>query len=231
MLAGYPGTLASVWQQAGRAGRRADAGRRALVVFVARDDPLDTYLVHHPGDGVRPAGGGRRHRPDEPVHPRSAPGLRGGRTAPDVGRPRAVRRTRRDRAGGRPIWSPAGCCAGGRPGYYWAEPGHPADDVDLRGGGGGQVAIVEEDTARLLGTVDVAPRAGGGAPGRRSPAPRRQLRRAGPRPASPASRWCAPDRPEWSTIARSVSTVSMTSVHAGTPAAGAASGSGSARSR
>ena len=48
VLAGYPGTLASVWQQAGRAGRRADGGRRALVVFVARDDPLDTYLVHHP---------------------------------------------------------------------------------------------------------------------------------------------------------------------------------------
>ena len=48
VLAGYPGTLASVWQQAGRAGRRASSGRRALVVFVARDDPLDTYLVRHP---------------------------------------------------------------------------------------------------------------------------------------------------------------------------------------
>ena len=48
VLAGYPGTLASVWQQAGRAGRTPGDGRRALVVFVARDDPLDTYLVHHP---------------------------------------------------------------------------------------------------------------------------------------------------------------------------------------
>ena len=45
VLAGFPGTVTSFWQQAGRSGRR---GQGALVVLVARDDPLDTYLVHNP---------------------------------------------------------------------------------------------------------------------------------------------------------------------------------------
>lgn len=45
ILAGYPGSVASTWQQAGRAGRRQGA---SLVILVARSEPMDQYLMQHP---------------------------------------------------------------------------------------------------------------------------------------------------------------------------------------
>ena len=45
ILVGFPNTIASTWQQAGRAGRSNDP---ALAVVVAYDDPIDQYLMRHP---------------------------------------------------------------------------------------------------------------------------------------------------------------------------------------
>ena len=45
ILLGYPGTVASTWQQANRAGRR---GRKGLITFIALNDPLNQYLVKNP---------------------------------------------------------------------------------------------------------------------------------------------------------------------------------------
>ncbi|MBU0638200.1 MAG: DUF1998 domain-containing protein [Planctomycetes bacterium] len=45
IVVGFPGTLCSLWQQAGRAGRRQD---EALAIFVAYDDPVDQYLMRNP---------------------------------------------------------------------------------------------------------------------------------------------------------------------------------------
>ncbi len=49
VMMGYPGSLASARQQAGRAGR---AGRQALVVYFPEDDPLDYYFLYHPEELV-----------------------------------------------------------------------------------------------------------------------------------------------------------------------------------
>jgi len=45
VMAGYPGSIASAWQRAGRAGRRQTA---SLAVMVASSAPLDQYVVEHP---------------------------------------------------------------------------------------------------------------------------------------------------------------------------------------
>ena len=45
VICGYPGTIASTWQQAGRAGRRQGA---SAVLIVAGSTPLDQYIINHP---------------------------------------------------------------------------------------------------------------------------------------------------------------------------------------
>ncbi|MGH3626254.1 MAG: Zn-binding domain-containing protein, partial [Sciscionella sp.] len=149
LIAGYPGTLASFWQQAGRAGR---ANTGSLVIFVARDDPLDTYLVHNPAAMLE--------RPVEatvldPANPYVlAPHLLcaaaelpltaecldtfgGVRAREAVERLAAEKLLRR------------------RPrGWYWTRRERPQSEVDIRGSGAEPIAVVESDSGRLLGTVD-----------------------------------------------------------------------------
>ncbi|HEY6423929.1 MAG TPA: DEAD/DEAH box helicase [Pseudonocardiaceae bacterium] len=150
VLAGYPGTRASFWQQAGRAGR---AGSGSLVVFVARDDPLDTYLVHH---GAALLGAPVEATVLDP-------------TNPYVLRPQLACAAAElpltdaclDQLGGSGARAVvADLVADGvlrhRPGgWFWATPRQrPHAEVDIRGCGGAPVAVVEADTGRLLGTVD-----------------------------------------------------------------------------
>lgn len=45
IIAGYPGTITSFWQQAGRAGRQ---NQSSAVIFIPRNQPLDNYLIQHP---------------------------------------------------------------------------------------------------------------------------------------------------------------------------------------
>jgi len=45
VMAGYPGNIASTWQQAGRAGRRTDV---SCAILIANSSPLDQYIINHP---------------------------------------------------------------------------------------------------------------------------------------------------------------------------------------
>ena len=153
LIAGFPGTRASFWQQAGRAGR---AGRAALVVLVARDDPLDTYLVHHPDALLGRPVEGCVLDPSNPyvLGPQlacaaaespitdaevGADGVFCGTSTQAVLDDLVTERMLRRRANG----------------WYWARPGEwPSGSVNIRGGAGGQITVVESDTGRMLGTVD-----------------------------------------------------------------------------
>jgi DEAD/DEAH box helicase domain-containing protein len=149
VLAGYPGTRASFWQQAGRAGR---AGSGALVVFVARDDPLDTYLVHHSAALLGTAVEATVLDPANPyvLRPQlvcaaaelplteACLDALGGEVARSVIADLVAEGTLRRRSGG----------------WFWTAARRPHSQVDIRGSGGHQVAVVEAGTGRLLGTID-----------------------------------------------------------------------------
>lgn len=45
LMAGYPGTITSSWQQAGRAGRRAET---SVAILIASSTPIDQFIINHP---------------------------------------------------------------------------------------------------------------------------------------------------------------------------------------
>jgi DEAD/DEAH box helicase domain-containing protein len=149
VMAGWPGRRASLWQQAGRAGR---SGEESLAVLVAADDPLDSYLVRHP-DAV--FGAPVEATVVDPDNPHVlAPHLAAAAAELPLGDadlalfgPRA-----------RPLLDTlvTGGVLRRRPtGWYWARDDRPSDHVSLRGTSG-VVAVVETRTGRVIGTVDEA---------------------------------------------------------------------------
>ena len=148
VIAGWPGTAASLWQQAGRAGRR---GREAVVVFIAADDPLDHYLLANPHQ--------LWGRPLESANV-------------DVTNPYVLATHVRCAAWELPlpddetVFEPADLSAlidqeseagrlrhrGGR--WFWSGRGSPAAGVSIRSAGGEPFVIVDGDTGALIGDVD-----------------------------------------------------------------------------
>ena len=151
VVAGWPGTRASLWQQWGRAGRGDDA---ALAVLVVREDPLDRYVLEHPGVVF-----------DQPVEsvvldPSNPHVLRPHLAAAAAEHPL----TEEDATAWFGATAPArltelaeqGTLRRRRTGYYWTQRGSAAERIDLRGDAAPPVRLVEQGTGRLLGTVEAA---------------------------------------------------------------------------
>ncbi|MBE7698706.1 DEAD/DEAH box helicase [Oerskovia sp. Sa1BUA8] len=152
LIAGWPGTRMSVWQQAGRAGR---AGADGLVAFVAREDPLDTYLVHHP-EAIFAAP--LEATVFDPANPYVlAPHLCA--AAAEVPLRQSDLTTFGDPAAVTELLGvlvARGALRRRASGWYWTHAQSAAAMTDLRGSGGSPVRVVESGTGRLLGTVDAA---------------------------------------------------------------------------
>jgi DEAD/DEAH box helicase domain-containing protein len=154
VLDGFPGTVASFWQQAGRAGRQA---QQSVAVLVAGDDQLDQWLLRHPGELFS--------RPPEPavINPANPFVLGPHLACAAFERPLTYADER---------WWPELLDDGvrdlvvggrlkvrrrddGRPAAVWGTRGFPAHGIGLRSSSGSEFRIVRRDGS-LVGTVDDA---------------------------------------------------------------------------
>jgi DEAD/DEAH box helicase domain-containing protein len=150
LMAGFPGTRAALWQQVGRAGRGA---RDALAVLVARDDPLDTYLVTHPEALLgRPV--------EATVFDPANPYVLGPQlcaaaqelplTEPDLELFGPTAREVVD------ALTEGGLLRRRPRGWFWTDRRRASDLADIRSTGGAAVQLVEGETGRVVGTVDAS---------------------------------------------------------------------------
>lgn len=149
LMAGWPGRLASLWQQAGRAGRD---GQDALAVLLAADDPLDSWIVEHP-EAIFSA----------PIESSVLDPTNIHVLVPHVACAAAEMPVTLadERWFGPQLEGVLGVLVGrgilrARPaGWFWTRPDRPGEHVSLRGVGE-VVSIVEGRSGRVVGTVDEA---------------------------------------------------------------------------
>lgn len=152
VLNGFPGTVASMWQQAGRVGR---SGKQSLSVVVAGDDQLDHWFLQHPDELFSRAPEPVVINPTNPYVllpqvacaayelPLTESDEKWWPEVDDVVRDLVLD----DKLRIRPSRS------GAPVGAVWAGRGRPADSVSLRSANFGEVRIATED-GTLIGTVD-----------------------------------------------------------------------------
>jgi len=149
VLSGYPGTIASTWQQAGRAGRRQDV---SAVVLVGGPSPLDQYLLSHPQFFFGRTPEAALLAPDNPFLLRShlkcaafeLPIGEGESLSPDMDTSGLLQE----------IATNEGVLRLARQRWHWMSSGYPAQDISLRTATLDNVGIVEASGGRTIGQVD-----------------------------------------------------------------------------
>ncbi len=178
IMTGYPGTIASTWQQAGRAGRRLDA---AFAVLVAGSTPLDQFIVRHPDyffgrspeharldpdnllillDHVRCAAFELPFGPEEAALPFGGPAPGPGSTAPlEAG----AAGDSAQQEGPQPVGYLLAVLAGqgvireAADTWYWMADAYPASEVGLRSAGPDAVTIVRRQAGARSSEPGVIP--------------------------------------------------------------------------
>ena len=145
---GFPGSLAALWQQAGRAGRD---GRDAFAMLIARPDPLDTWLCDHPEALFE--------SPIEAtvLHPQQPAVL----SAHLAAAAQELALTSGDEQFFGPTMLPIlerladrGVLRRRGDAWYWTSQQRAVDSIDLRSIAGTGVEIVQSATGRVIGQVD-----------------------------------------------------------------------------
>jgi DEAD/DEAH box helicase domain-containing protein len=149
VMAGYPGTIASTWQQAGRAGRRESV---SVAVLVASSAPLDQYVVNHHAYFFDSPSENGIVDPDNLIlltsHLKCAAfelpfreGERFGTDATDQMLQYLEEHRILHRAAGQ---------------YHWTSESYPAEEVSLRNAAPDNVVIIDTtDGERVIGEVDL----------------------------------------------------------------------------
>ncbi len=150
VMTGYPGTIASTWQQAGRAGRREGV---SLAVLVASSAPLDQFIVQHPDYffGSRPEHG--LINPDNLLilvdHLKCAAFELPFHNGDQFGRVEPLEML--------DFLADAGILHHSGETWYWTAETYPAEEISLRTAARANVVIIDvgdKSRARVIGEVD-----------------------------------------------------------------------------
>jgi len=154
VCAGYPGTMAGLWQRFGRAGRRRDL---SLAVLVSSSNPVDQYMARHPRQLVSAPIEHARIDPDNieiliqhlkcaafelPFEPDDVYG-----DVPDDALGEAL-----DYLADNGVVHPSSTSAGSI--YHWASDSYPANNVSLRSASWDNFVIIDLDGNRTIAEMD-----------------------------------------------------------------------------